>query len=299
MGMWAASKPDVRLKICIVFGGGGWARMLTGPHSSAILILVLIFWIKLMLCWIQIWWVGRSVKSSSMFMEPGWDLLCALGHKALSFHKGMHIPNNIKQPTKARTVDTSQIHVAYVPNSDLTICMSQENLRFFRFHLSRFQGSRGERRLAHLVWSNRKAAVAQIVEYVNGGYDSKVSEYTVQTCCVSGCVAANHAHSWKHLLWASSTGAWKIGRRCPGYGDESHFLLHHVEGLSHVCCLPGEEMSWGCTMGRRQAVESVWCSRQCSAWKHWVLAFCVCYFDAYHLSKYCCRTSTTHDGNSI
>ncbi|MCJ8743381.1 hypothetical protein PDJAM_G00093370 [Pangasius djambal] len=35
--------------------------------------------------------------------------------------------------------------------------------------------------------------------------------------------------------------------------DESHFLLHHVDGRVRVRCLPGVEMAPGCTMGRRQA----------------------------------------------
>ena len=36
----------------------------------------------------------------------------------------------------------------------------------------------GERRLAHVVQSNRQATVAQIAEEVNAGSDRKVSEYT-------------------------------------------------------------------------------------------------------------------------
>ncbi|KAK3519074.1 hypothetical protein QTP70_016347, partial [Hemibagrus guttatus] len=43
----------------------------------------------------------------------------------------------------------------------------------------RFTDARGERRLARVVRSNRRATVAQIVEEVNAGSDRKVSEYTV------------------------------------------------------------------------------------------------------------------------
>ncbi|KAK3522185.1 hypothetical protein QTP70_027006, partial [Hemibagrus guttatus] len=43
----------------------------------------------------------------------------------------------------------------------------------------RLTDARGERRLARLVRSNRRATVAQIAEEVNAGSDRKVSEYTV------------------------------------------------------------------------------------------------------------------------
>ena len=39
--------------------------------------------------------------------------------------------------------------------------------------------ARGERRLARVVRSNRRATVAQIAQEVNAGSDRKVSEYTV------------------------------------------------------------------------------------------------------------------------
>uniref|UniRef100_A0AAQ5X0U1 Transposase Tc1-like domain-containing protein n=1 Tax=Amphiprion ocellaris TaxID=80972 RepID=A0AAQ5X0U1_AMPOC len=39
--------------------------------------------------------------------------------------------------------------------------------------------ARGERRLARVVQSNRRATVAQIAKEVNAGFDRKVSEYTV------------------------------------------------------------------------------------------------------------------------
>ncbi|KAK3531747.1 hypothetical protein QTP70_027293, partial [Hemibagrus guttatus] len=45
---------------------------------------------------------------------------------------------------------------------------------------SRLIDARGERRLARVVRSNRRATVAQIAEEVNAGSDRKVSEYTVQ-----------------------------------------------------------------------------------------------------------------------
>ena len=35
--------------------------------------------------------------------------------------------------------------------------------------------------------------------------------------------------------------------------DESHFLLHYVDGWVGVHHLPGKEMAPGCIMGRRQA----------------------------------------------
>ncbi|ROL44774.1 hypothetical protein DPX16_18485, partial [Anabarilius grahami] len=43
----------------------------------------------------------------------------------------------------------------------------------------RLTDARGERRLACVVRSNRRATVAQIAHEVNAGSDGKVSEYTV------------------------------------------------------------------------------------------------------------------------
>ena len=43
----------------------------------------------------------------------------------------------------------------------------------------RLIGARGERRLAHVFRSNRRATVAQIAEKVNAGSIRKVSEHTV------------------------------------------------------------------------------------------------------------------------
>ncbi|ROK23398.1 hypothetical protein DPX16_16442, partial [Anabarilius grahami] len=43
----------------------------------------------------------------------------------------------------------------------------------------RLTDARGERRLARVVRSNRRATVAQIAQEVNAGSDRKVSEYTV------------------------------------------------------------------------------------------------------------------------
>ncbi|ROL45969.1 hypothetical protein DPX16_4783 [Anabarilius grahami] len=45
--------------------------------------------------------------------------------------------------------------------------------------LSRLIDARGERRLARVVRSNRRATVAQTAQEVNAGSDRKVSEYTV------------------------------------------------------------------------------------------------------------------------
>ena len=37
------------------------------------------------------------------------------------------------------------------------------------------------------------------------------------------------------------------------WSDESKFLLHHVDSRVPECCLPGEEMAPGYTLGRRKA----------------------------------------------
>ncbi len=65
----------------------------------------------------------------------------------------------------------------------------------------------------------RRATVAQIAQEVNAGSDGKTIE------------------QWKKVAWS----------------DESHFLLHHVDGWVRLRRLPVEHMAPGCTMGRRQA----------------------------------------------
>ncbi|ROL52482.1 hypothetical protein DPX16_6166 [Anabarilius grahami] len=66
------------------------------------------------------------------------------------------------------------------------------NLRQGHWRL-RVIDARGERRLASVVRSNRRATVAQIAQEVNAGSDRKVSEYTVHRNCVWGCIAADQS----------------------------------------------------------------------------------------------------------
>ncbi|KAK3549087.1 hypothetical protein QTP70_031342 [Hemibagrus guttatus] len=58
-----------------------------------------------------------------------------------------------------------------------------------------------------------------------------------------------HLRQWarEHKNWTTEQSK-KVA-----WSDESHFLLHHVDGRMCVRCLPGEHMAPGCTMERRQA----------------------------------------------
>ncbi|KAK3525149.1 hypothetical protein QTP86_019533, partial [Hemibagrus guttatus] len=54
---------------------------------------------------------------------------------------------------------------------------------------------------------------------------------------------------WVHEHQNWTTEQWKK----VAWSDESHFLLHHVDGRVRVRLLPGKHMVPGCTMGRRRA----------------------------------------------
>ncbi|KAI1887120.1 hypothetical protein AGOR_G00202860 [Albula goreensis] len=77
--------------------------------------------------------------------------------------------------------------------------------------------ARGERRLARVVRSNRRATVAQIAKKVNAGSDRKVSEHTVH----------------RSLL--------RMGLR-----SRRPVRLDHVDGPVRVCRLPGEHTQQNC-----------------------------------------------------
>ena len=123
--------------------------------------------------------------------------------------------------------------------------------------------ARGERRLARVVRSNRRATVAQIAQEVNAGSDRKVSEYTVHhsflhmglhSCRPVRVPMLTPVHHRKCQQWAHEHQNWTTEQwKKVAWSDESHFLLHHVDGRVRVRLLPGEHMAPGCTMGRRQA----------------------------------------------
>ncbi len=118
--------------------------------------------------------------------------------------------------------------------------------------------ARGERRLDHVVQSNRQAFVAQIAQEVNAGSDGKVSEYTVHhSLLCMGPQTSQGAHADPCPLPKAPTVSIKTGPQNNGRPGGLvwwiTFYLHHVDGLVHVRCLPGEHMAPGGTMGRRQA----------------------------------------------
>ena len=123
--------------------------------------------------------------------------------------------------------------------------------------------ARGERRLARVVRSNRRATVAQIAQEVNAGSDRKVSEYTVHhsllrmelhSCRPVRVPMLTPVHRRKRQQWAREHQNWTTEQwKKVAWSDESRFLLHHVDGRVRVRRFPGEHMAPGCTMGRRQA----------------------------------------------
>ncbi|KAK3533885.1 hypothetical protein QTP70_033007 [Hemibagrus guttatus] len=105
------------------------------------------------------------------------------------------------------------------------------------------------------VWS--RATVAQIAEEVNAGSDRKVSEYTVHHNLLRMGLHSRrpvrvpkltpvHCKSTNNGHVSIRTGPRRNGRRRPG-------LMNHVAGRVCVHLLPGKHMAPACTMGRRRA----------------------------------------------
>ena len=128
---------------------------------------------------------------------------------------------------------------------------------------TRLTDARGERRLARVVRSNRRATVVQTAEEVNAGSDRKVSEYTVHRSLLRMGLHRHRpvrvpmltpVHRRKCQQWTCEHQNWTTEQwKKVAWSDESRFLLHHVDGRVCVRHLPGEHMAPGCTMGRRQA----------------------------------------------
>lgn len=124
----------------------------------------------------------------------------------------------------------------------------------------------GERRLAQLVWSHRRATVAQIVEQVNAGCDmcyvvADRSECLCWTLSTSESAYNGHA--------CIRTGPLSNGRRWPGLMNQVPFTLcgqsvwvSYLRNKWHQDALAEEG----------KPAEEIWCSEQYSAGKPWLLA---------------------------
>ncbi len=98
----------------------------------------------------------------------------------------------------------------------------------------------GERRLAFVVQSNRRAAVAQIAQEVNAVSDGKVSEYTVHCSLMcmglnSQCWPLSTAESGNSGHMSIRTGPQSNGRRWPGLMNHVFFYIMWMAGC--VCVL--------------------------------------------------------------
>uniref|UniRef100_A0A8P4G4M8 Transposable element Tcb1 transposase n=1 Tax=Dicentrarchus labrax TaxID=13489 RepID=A0A8P4G4M8_DICLA len=122
--------------------------------------------------------------------------------------------------------------------------------------------ARGERRLARVVQSNRRATVAQIAEKVNAGSDRKVSEHTVHRSLLRiglrryrpvRVPMLTPVHCRERLQWALEHQNWTTEQwKKVAWSDESCFLLHHVDGQVRVRRLRGEHIAPGCSVDRQQ-----------------------------------------------
>lgn len=113
----------------------------------------------------------------------------------------------------------------------------------------------GESCLASLVWSLRRATVAQITEQFSAGYDRKVWELNLSLLCMWLCSCSQSACDDLCTLNTYSehrsitTGPWSNRRRWLGL-------------MNHFFYITWNEMAPRSTIGRREAV-AVWCSGQC------------------------------------
>lgn len=124
--------------------------------------------------------------------------------------------------------------------------------------------ARGERRLARVVQSHRRATVAQITEKVNAGSDRKVSEHTVHRSLLrlglrrcrplrvpllaARCpvpTAPVHRFQWAHEHQNWGAEQWKK----VAWSGECRFILHDVDGQVCVRRLSGGEVEPECTVG--------------------------------------------------
>ncbi|CAN9501504.1 unnamed protein product [Ophioblennius macclurei] len=120
--------------------------------------------------------------------------------------------------------------------------------------------ARGERKLARVVRSNRKATVAEIAEKLNAHCARKVSEHTVHRSLLRlGLRYHKPARvsiltldsSRKRLQWAQQHRDWTPERwRRVVWSGESSFFLYHVDGKVRVRRLPGEHLAPGCAADR-------------------------------------------------
>ena len=94
-----------------------------------------------------------------------------------------------------------------------------------------------ERRLAHVVRSNRRATVAQIAKEVNAGSGRRVSEYIMHRSLL--CMGL---HSCRPVPWtpAPTIGhlsilnqPWRNGRRWPGVMNHVFFYIVRVSVRPH------------------------------------------------------------------
>ncbi|KAF3698668.1 Transposable element Tc1 transposase [Channa argus] len=118
--------------------------------------------------------------------------------------------------------------------------------------------ARAERRVAHLVQSNKKATVAEIAEQFNAGFDQQVSEHTVHRSLlrmglrrrrrirVPRLTPLYHQNS---LQWAYEYQHWTTEQwKKVAWSGESQFRLHHKDNQVRVHRLTGEEMAQACTV---------------------------------------------------
>ncbi len=140
-----------------------------------------------------------------------------------------------------------------------------------------------EQKQARLVWSYRRATVAQITE-------RKLSEQCHQTLSTTEST---------YSMWTSKLDHVAMEEGCLDWGIAFSFRSGGWLLGESVCRLSEEDMAAGCTgkkAGRR---------RQCYALGNVLLGdlgswhSCGCYFDTYHLPKHCCRPRTPFHGSGV
>ena len=105
-----------------------------------------------------------------------------------------------------------------------------------------------------MVQSHRGATAAQTAEKFNAAYDIKLPEHTVHCSLLYMGLCSRRpirvpmlipVNKQKRLRWVHNHQNWTMEQWMKGgsSGNESCFLLYHLDNQVQVHCLPGEKMA--------------------------------------------------------
>lgn len=127
----------------------------------------------------------------------------------------------------------------------------------------RLVNERGERRVARIVRSNRRATTRQITAEFNAGASQSISQRTTRRTLQrmgfssrrpSRVPLISQKNRKRRLLWAQERRNWSLEEwKKVAWSDESRFLLHHADGRIRIWRKQHEFMDPSCQMTTLQA----------------------------------------------